>query len=190
MSQEKDNVDAPPKPVEKDEKKEEQDKAGDEVREKALSQYTGGNFFPYKELVMITDNYMNRTKCEDVDHISDIGLEKMMEKLQTSLETGIKASTVEARIEAYGSNKPPATSIKGCCKLFLEALNDLTLIILMIAAVISIIINFITEEHKYLGSYRFNPSLDRRIRNSRCGVPLRRSTGHPGCPEGETVCRP
>ena len=182
--------DSPPKPVLDKAVKEEEDKAGEDVREKALSQYTGGNFYPYKDLVNITDSYLNRTKCEDVDQLNDLGLDKIIDKLQTSLETGIKESTVEARIEAYGSNKPPETSIKGCIMLFIEALNDLTLIILMVAAVVSIIINFITEEHKYLGSYSFNSSLDRRIRNSCSRVPFSRSTGCPGCSKRETVCRP
>jgi hypothetical protein len=37
---------------------------------------------------------------------------------------------------------------------FIGALNDLTLIILMVAAVISIIINMITEEeHRNIGEY-------------------------------------
>ena len=53
-------------------------------------------------------------------------------------------------MEAFGSNKPPATKTNGCIKLFFEALNDLTIIILIFAAIVSIIINLIVEEHKYL----------------------------------------
>lgn len=72
----------------------------------------------------------------------------VMEKLQTTLEKGIDSSTIDARIDSYGSNKPPPIVTKGFCKLFFEALNDLTIIILFVAAVTSIVVNMIHEENK------------------------------------------
>ena len=95
---------------------------------------------------------MNRTKCEDVDRIKEIGLDHMLEKLQTSMESGISSKTVDARVEAYGTNKAPQTPINGCIKLFIHALNDFTLIILMLAALKSIVINFLTKDELYLGN--------------------------------------
>lgn len=76
----------------------------------------------------------------------------LFDKLGTDLEKGIASSSIEARMAAFGSNEPPQKAVKGCCTLFFEALNDLTLIVLLIAAVISTIINMIVEEeHRDIG---------------------------------------
>lgn len=78
----------------------------------------------------------------------------MYDKLRTSVDNGIDSNTIDARIKAFGSNAPPQAEVQSCMSHFMDALNDLTLIILMIAAVISIIINMITEEdHRNIGNY-------------------------------------
>ena len=70
------------------------------------------------------------------------------------MSEGIPSSSVEQRRKAFGSNAPPQAPVQSCMSHFIGALNDLTLIILMVAAVISIIINMITEEeHRNIGEY-------------------------------------
>ena len=77
----------------------------------------------------------------------------LFSKLRTSTDKGIDSSTIESRIKAFGTNKPPEAEVESCFGLFLGALNDLTLIILMIAAVVSIIINMIFEaDHRSTGN--------------------------------------
>lgn len=112
-----------------------------------LTIYTGGNYLPYKTLIDIPTVYQQKEKVgEDIDYLQSIGgIEYLFEKLKTSEEKGIDSSTIQSRLEAFGTNRPPMVPVKGFCVLFVEALNDLTLIILMIAAVISIGVNMITE---------------------------------------------
>jgi P-type Ca2+ transporter type 2B len=78
----------------------------------------------------------------------------LFEKLQTSTTQGISTSNLVKRIKAFGTNAPPEAEIETCLALFIGALNDLTLIILMISAVVSIIINTIVEEdHRSIGKF-------------------------------------
>lgn len=72
--------------------------------------------------------------------------------LKTDPKNGISSNSIEARKEAYGTNDIPRPPPDGFWKLFLDALKDLTLIILIIAAVASIIINMIVEvDHRPIG---------------------------------------
>lgn len=79
--------------------------------------------------------------------------------MRTGLDKGIEESSIPDRVAAFGTNEPPMAKIKGCCILFFEALNDLMLIVLMIAGVVSTLINYFTEEdHKEVGkSSRLTP---------------------------------
>lgn len=132
----------------------EKEKEQADFQAKALEKFTGGRFIPYKVLVDIIQAYQSKEHCEDVDALEQLGLDNLFEGLETSLEKGIAKSTIEERKIAYGDNMPPLNNIKGCLTLFIEALNDFTLIVLMIAAVVSIIVNMITEkDHRETGSY-------------------------------------
>lgn len=72
--------------------------------------------------------------------------------MQTSADSGIKASSIPDRIKAFGSNAPPEVEIESCFAKFLGALNDFTLIVLMCAAVFSIVVNTIVqEEFRHIG---------------------------------------
>ena len=80
--------------------------------------------------------------------------------LKTDPIKGISSSSIESRVKAYGTNEIPRPPPDGFWALFWDALKDLTLIILMVAAVASIIVNMVTEEdHRDLGT-RFSPSMD------------------------------
>lgn len=105
----------------------------------------------YGELIGITESYQSREKCEEVDDITyHNGIQGIMKKLDTSPTFGIASSTADERREAYGSNRAPEPPVKGFCQLFCEAMNDIILIILCGAAVVSIVIHMIVEEKKYL----------------------------------------
>lgn len=74
--------------------------------------------------------------------------------MKTDLSKGIDTGSIKQRVKAFGTNEPPQTKLKGCCILFLEALNDLTLIILMVAAVVSTIINWFSDkDHRQIGKF-------------------------------------
>ena len=75
-------------------------------------------------------------------------------ELKTDPKKGISSDTIPARTEAYGNNDIPKPPPSGFWKLFWEALQDLTLIILIIAAIASIVINVIVEEeHRSIGMH-------------------------------------
>jgi magnesium-transporting ATPase (P-type) len=75
-------------------------------------------------------------------------------ELKTDPKAGITSSSIESRKEAYGSNDIPKPPPDGFWKLFLDALKDLTLIILIFAALASIIINMIVEvDHRNIGRH-------------------------------------
>ena len=81
-----------------------------------------------------------------------LGIDVLIKALKTDDKNGINQLTISERIEAFGSNQPPVKEIMTCFEHFKEALKDQTLIILMVAAVVSIFINMATEEdHRELG---------------------------------------
>ena len=132
---------------EKNDKDHEHKDKGKHEKVEKKSKFTGDGFIAIPELEEIVEAYRQRT-----EHFEDLqvlpkkgGLNWLADKLQTDLKEGIKSATIEARVKAYGYNQletdPPATF----WELLFDALKDLTLIILMIAAVASIIINMIVE---------------------------------------------
>ncbi len=63
--------------------------------------------------------------------------------LRTDPEKGISASEVEGRKAAFGENKFPEPPFESWISLFLECFKDAILIILIIAAIVSVIIGSI-----------------------------------------------
>lgn len=76
------------------------------------------------------------------------GVDGVAQKLNTAPDTGIKVDSVEARMEEFGENdmptKPPPTYLELCW----EALQDATLIMLIVAAIISLVLGMVFEEDK------------------------------------------
>lgn len=76
------------------------------------------------------------------------GIEGIMEKLYTSEDKGLSGNRqdVDHRRETFGSNvippKPPKTFIQLVC----EAVQDITLIILIVAALVSLGLSFYSPE--------------------------------------------
>jgi len=98
-------------------------------------------------LSQIMETYRRGRETNFPNTMREIGqLEGLLSKLQTSVESGISPKTIEARIETFGENamptKPPPTYLQ----LAWEALHDETLIMLIIAAIISLILGFAFEE--------------------------------------------
>ena len=78
------------------------------------------------------------------------GVEGLMGHLEVNLKTGVLADSHELarRRSAFGTNIIPDTPPKAFLALCLDAIQDKTLIILMVAAVISIILGVTVEENK------------------------------------------
>lgn len=81
---------------------------------------------------------------EGIQRIQDFGgMESIMEKLYTSADRGLSGNKadVDHRRETFGSNtippKPPKTFIQLVC----EAVQDITLIILIVTALVSLVLS-------------------------------------------------
>lgn len=72
------------------------------------------------------------------------GIEEICNKLETSANDGItgEKSDLELRRKIYGSNVLPPKPTKSFMRLVCEAMNDVTLIILIVVAIISIALSF------------------------------------------------
>lgn len=86
---------------------------------------------------------------EGIQRIQDFGgIEGIMEKLYTSEDKGLSGNKqdIDHRRETFGSNvippKPPKTFIQLVC----EAVQDITLIILIVAALVSLGLSFYKPE--------------------------------------------
>lgn len=88
---------------------------------------------------------------EGMTRISDFGgIEGIMEKLYTSEDRGLSGNRadVDHRRETFGSNVIPPKPPKTFIQLVLEAVQDITLIILIIAAVVSLALSFYKPEEE------------------------------------------
>lgn len=83
----------------------------------------------------------NRKRLDD-GYGGPTGLAK---SLRVDLSFGLAASQVELLREAYGPNSFPEIPMKGFCVLFAEAFNDTILLVLIAAAVVSLVIGLIDE---------------------------------------------
>lgn len=76
------------------------------------------------------------------------GVEGIMEKLYTSEDKGLSGSKadIDHRRETFGSNVIPPKPPKTFFQLVCEAVQDITLIILIIAALVSLLLSFYKPE--------------------------------------------
>lgn len=88
------------------------------------------------------------------------GIEAIMEKLYTSQDKGLSGNKqdIDHRRETFGSNTIPPKPPKTFFQLVCEAVQDITLIILIISAAISLLLSFYQpedeDECKYHGNMR------------------------------------
>ncbi|CAH9062644.1 unnamed protein product [Cuscuta europaea] len=102
------------------------------------AQKAGFRFHPDK-LATIVGSY-------DITTLRNIGkVEGLAARLRVSLSEGVKTSEVPARQNVYGSNKYTEKPSRRFWTFVWEALHDLTLIILIVCAVVSIGVGLATE---------------------------------------------
>ena len=82
----------------------------------------------------------NRKKLDAIG-----GVDKLLSLLSSDPANGLSAAAVQSMREKFGSNKFPEAPMKSFLSLWIDALGDRTLVILTIAANISIVIGIIEE---------------------------------------------
>jgi magnesium-transporting ATPase (P-type) len=70
----------------------------------------------------------------------------LLQKLKTNPKDGISSDSIDSRTLAYGSNRKAVKILKSAIQLFIEACDDFTLKILIVAAIVSIIVEMIMEK--------------------------------------------
>lgn len=86
---------------------------------------------------------------EGIQRIQDFGgIEGIMEKLYTSQDKGLSGNKADSdhRRETFGSNVIPPKPPKTFFQLVWEAVQDITLVILIVAAVVSLVLSFYSPE--------------------------------------------
>ena len=92
------------------------------------------------ELEHLMNLYKERgSSCEDLTYIKNQGgINSILQKLQTNPQLGI--SSLDYREEAFGSNKIFVEPVEPFCTFVLNALEDLMIRILIVAAIVQIIL--------------------------------------------------
>lgn len=98
-----------------------------------------------KELVNM---YMQREHgSDDVDFMyQEGGYEWLQGGLQTDVNLGIKTDSIESRNTFYGNNRKKQVKLKGFFELAWNVLEDFILRVLVVAGIVSIIINMVMEK--------------------------------------------
>ncbi|KAH9612751.1 hypothetical protein KSS87_018150 [Heliosperma pusillum] len=92
------------------------------------------------------DDLASLVRCHDAKGFRiHGGVEGILKKLSTSLQDGIRSKDATSRQEIYGANRFTEKSPRGFWTFVWEAFQDLTLIILMVCAVVSIGVGVATE---------------------------------------------
>lgn len=94
------------------------------------------------------EGYRCRRFDEEIHSLKDEygGIETICEKLKTSPTNGLKGDDLLKRDDAFGSNKKEPPQRASFCSLFLGALDDLMLKVLIVCAIVSMTISMIFEE--------------------------------------------
>lgn len=86
---------------------------------------------------------------EGIERIQQFGgIEGIVDKLYSSIDKGLSGSKadIDHRRETFGSNTIPPKPPKTFLQLVCEAVQDITLIILIVAAVVSLVLSFYKPE--------------------------------------------
>lgn len=96
---------------------------------------------------------MSQRRMDAVNLISEHGgVKAIAQHLKTDLKAGIsnRPGELESRMSAFGANFIPPSPPKAFWALCLDALQDKTLLILIAAAIISIVLGVTVEEQKVI----------------------------------------
>jgi Ca2+-transporting ATPase len=107
--------------------------------------------FTHEEITQVTLDRLNvpQSREENREFLATLGgIEILSQKLGTSLTTGLTTAQVETLREKFGTNSFPESPMKGFFELFLLAFQDTTLIILIIAALVSLVIGIVEHGAK------------------------------------------
>ena len=97
-------------------------------------------------------NLVRDRSCGSVETIQELGgSQGIARAVSVNPSTGVASSEAEKRREEYGTNAPPDVETTSYWELLLEAFSDFTVIMLVAAAVVSLILAFAYE--KTAGSY-------------------------------------
>ena len=83
---------------------------------------------------------------KNLDNIG--GTNGLAAMLKVNLSEGLTNAQVTEYRERYGPNKFPEKPMKSWCRLYFESFNDPTLIILIVAAVVSLVVGYIEDPEK------------------------------------------
>lgn len=111
------------------------------------------------------DKYASRVYDEDLVYIdelggnyfgcltSELGFERICEKLQVDVKVGLSGSDFTERKERFGDNFRPEAVAKSWISLFFGALEDFMLRALIVCAIFSIVFEMIlaTPDHRKEG---------------------------------------
>eukprot|EP01015_Nassula_variabilis_P012451 TRINITY_DN20092_c0_g1_i1.p1 TRINITY_DN20092_c0_g1~~TRINITY_DN20092_c0_g1_i1.p1 ORF type:complete len:146 (-),score=31.83 TRINITY_DN20092_c0_g1_i1:58-495(-) len=102
-----------------------------------------------EDLIEFISRYQSRKFAEEVEFMEskegDIWVEKSIE---TDFSKGLIGNDIPEREMYFGCNRKAVLPTKSYCEIFIGTLEDFTLRVLIGAAIISIILNMIVEEHK------------------------------------------
>jgi P-type Ca2+ transporter type 2C len=98
----------------------------------------------------ILDNFnVPQARDENREYLASFGgIETLSLKLGISLTTGLTTSQIESFRSKFGTNSFPESPMRGFFELFFEAFQDTTLMILIVAALVSLVIGIIEHGAK------------------------------------------
>lgn len=89
-----------------------------------------------------------------------VGTEGILEKIKSHPHEGIPVDEVETRKNGFGSNAREKKPLRTIMEILCSVLEDFMLRILIVASIVTIIVNMIVEEDKAIGIFKINGSLD------------------------------
>jgi len=105
------------------------------------------------QLIQIVECYRKRKYIEDNEFIkNDLGgMANLLSALDVNVDTGISATNLQSRINAFGTNFKAPQERTPFCTLVFEALNDFMLKILIVCAIVSIAVDMSLAKKEDLG---------------------------------------
>jgi len=93
----------------------------------------------------LVDKYKSRTYDEElVALVEHEGAKGIAQKLNTDIKTGLKGGIdFPDRTAAFGNNQRDVEIAKSFCSIFLEALNDFMMKVLIVAATAALVFGYI-----------------------------------------------
>jgi magnesium-transporting ATPase (P-type) len=97
------------------------------------------------ELMDLVDKYKSRTYDEEIVALNEHdGAKGIAQKLNTDIKTGLKGGIdFPDRTAAFGNNQRPVEIAKSFCSIFIDALNDFMMKVLIVAATAALVFGYI-----------------------------------------------